>query len=154
MLETSANSLEGREVVRCSGCLLNQFMTRSKLCRRPGCHTWIGAEPEPNPLPSTIQFHPDAFAIATEDLKVGSGEIGTLYGIGRLFPQIRIDLAVYVLRLFRQMSQRQLSERMNVPRTYISKLENRACEPNLKSIGRIAAALEVSPRQLIEFATV
>jgi len=42
------------------------------------------------------------------------------------------------------MSQRQLALRMEVPRTYVSKIENEKATPTLSSLERLARALEVS----------
>lgn len=49
----------------------------------------------------------------------------------------------------RHLSQRQLASRMQVPRTYISKIENGKAIPTLGSLERLAEALEVALSQLI-----
>ncbi len=53
------------------------------------------------------------------------------------------------LRLMRHLSQRQLAGRMQVPRTYISKIENGKAIPTLGSLERLATALGVDVRQLV-----
>ena len=53
------------------------------------------------------------------------------------------------LRRARHLSQRQLAGRMQVPRTYISKIENGKAIPTLGSLERLAAALSVDVRQLV-----
>ncbi len=53
------------------------------------------------------------------------------------------------IRKARHLSQRQLAGRMQVPRTYISKIENGKAIPTLGSLERLAAALEVDVRQLV-----
>ena len=53
------------------------------------------------------------------------------------------------LRKARHLSQRQLAARMQVPRTYISKIENGKAIPTLGSLERLAAALGVDVRQLV-----
>jgi len=53
------------------------------------------------------------------------------------------------LRRARHLSQRQLAGRMQVPRTYISKIENGKAIPTLGSLERLAAALEVDMCQLV-----
>ncbi len=53
------------------------------------------------------------------------------------------------VRKARHLSQRQLAGRMQVPRTYISKIENGKAIPTLGSLERLAAALEVNICQLI-----
>jgi transcriptional regulator with XRE-family HTH domain len=47
------------------------------------------------------------------------------------------------LRKGRNLSQRQLAGRMQVPRTYISKIENGKAMPTLSSLARLASALEI-----------
>jgi transcriptional regulator with XRE-family HTH domain len=53
------------------------------------------------------------------------------------------------IRKSRHLSQRQLAGRMQVPRTYISKIENGKAIPTLGSLERLAAALEVGVCQLV-----
>ena len=51
--------------------------------------------------------------------------------------------AVRDMRRSRKLSQRQLAGRMQVPRTYISKIENGKAVPTLSSMERLAVALEI-----------
>jgi transcriptional regulator with XRE-family HTH domain len=53
------------------------------------------------------------------------------------------------IRKARHLSQRQLAGRMSVPRTYISKIENGKAIPTLRSLERLAMALEVDVRKLV-----
>ena len=53
------------------------------------------------------------------------------------------------IRRARHLSQRQLAGRMQVPRTYISKIENGKAIPTLGSLERLAHALEVDVCQLV-----
>jgi transcriptional regulator with XRE-family HTH domain len=53
------------------------------------------------------------------------------------------------IRRARHLSQRQLASRMQVPRTYISKIENGKAIPTLGSLERLANALEVEISQLV-----
>jgi transcriptional regulator with XRE-family HTH domain len=53
------------------------------------------------------------------------------------------------IRKARHLSQRQLASRMQVPRTYISKIENGKAIPTLGSLERLAEALEVDVSQLV-----
>jgi transcriptional regulator with XRE-family HTH domain len=48
------------------------------------------------------------------------------------------------------LSQRQLALRMQVPRTYVSKIENEKAVPTLSSLYRLATALEVSVAELLK----
>lgn len=56
---------------------------------------------------------------------------------------IDVARAVRDMRASRSLSQRQLAARMNVPRTYISKIENGKAMPTLGSLERLASALEI-----------
>jgi transcriptional regulator with XRE-family HTH domain len=53
------------------------------------------------------------------------------------------------IRRARHLSQRQLAGRMQVPRTYISKIENGKAIPTLGSLERLAIALGVDISQLV-----
>ncbi len=57
--------------------------------------------------------------------------------------------AVRGIRHARGLSQRQLATRMEVPRTYISKIENGKAMPTLSSLERLASALEASIGDLL-----
>lgn len=59
-------------------------------------------------------------------------------------------------RLLKGMTQTELARKANVKQSYISQLEKEDVEiksPTLKTIFRIAAALQVCPYLLIEFNT-
>lgn len=64
-------------------------------------------------------------------------------------PQIQIALAIRSLRHRSGLSQRQLAGRMQVPRTYVSKIENEKATPTLSSLARLATALEVTIPDLL-----
>lgn len=53
------------------------------------------------------------------------------------------------IRRARHLSQRQLASRMQVPRTYISKIENGKAIPTLGSLERLALALGVGVCHLV-----
>jgi transcriptional regulator with XRE-family HTH domain len=117
-MATNLASVEAREVLRCEHCSLVQFRTMNSLCRR--CHKPLEIE-EPEQLqPQLVTPAPD------------SNEEG-----------IDVARAVRDIRNSRNLSQRQLAGRMNVPRTYISKIENGKAMPTLSSLERLAAALEI-----------
>jgi transcriptional regulator with XRE-family HTH domain len=54
-----------------------------------------------------------------------------------------VALAIKSLRQRSGLSQRQLAGRMQVPRTYVSKIENEKAMPTLSSLERLANALQV-----------
>jgi len=62
---------------------------------------------------------------------------------------LRVARQVRDIRRARHLSQRQLAGRMQVPRTYISKIENGKAIPTLGSLERLASALEVDLSQLV-----
>ncbi len=62
---------------------------------------------------------------------------------------LRVAAQVREIRRARHLSQRQLAGRMQVPRTYISKIENGKAIPTLGSLERLASALEVDVCQLV-----
>lgn len=117
--------VEQREVLRCDHCSLVQFRTANALCRR--CHKCLEVEvPEPAPAPLAVV---PPTTTSTDGLQVAN--------------------AVRDLRHVRNLSQRQLAARMNVPRTYISKIENGKAMPTLSSLDRLAKALQVDISTLL-----
>ena len=62
---------------------------------------------------------------------------------------LQVAAQVRDIRRARHLSQRQLASRMQVPRTYISKIENGKAIPTLGSLERLADALEVDVCQLV-----
>jgi transcriptional regulator with XRE-family HTH domain len=119
-------SVETREVVRCEYCTLVQFRTRTSLCRK--CHKPLDIEAPyllgPQPVAGPM-FHSSADA------------------------GLHVAGQVREIRKARHLSQRQLASRMQVPRTYISKIENGKAIPTLGSLERLADALEVDVSQLV-----
>jgi transcriptional regulator with XRE-family HTH domain len=103
-----------------------QYRTINSLCRK--CHKPLDIE-EPVPL---------APQLVTSSPVSASAEAG-----------LQVAAQVREVRRARHLSQRQLAGRMQVPRTYISKIENSKAIPTLGSLERLAAALEVDVCQLI-----
>jgi transcriptional regulator with XRE-family HTH domain len=130
-MATTLAPVDSREVLRCDHCHLVQFRTNNNLCRK--CHLSLEAEieePEPIVAEAVGQASP-----------MGHGN------------QIQIAAAIRSLRLRTGLSQRQLALRMQVPRTYVSKIENDKATPTLSSLQRLATALEISVTDLLEVAT-
>lgn len=113
-----------REVLRCDHCKLVQFRTVNDICRK--CKKSLLPE-LPKVQPIAVASEPDA--PQAEGIQVAS--------------------AVRDLRRVRNLSQRQLATRMNVPRTYISKIENGKAMPTLSSLDRLARALQVDISALL-----
>jgi len=125
-MATTLVSVETREVVRCDYCSLVQYRTNNSLCRK--CRRPLDIE-EPVVLAPQLVSTPPVAASAEAGLQVAG--------------QVRD------IRRARHLSQRQLAGRMQVPRTYISKIENGKAIPTLGSLERLAQALEVDMRQLV-----
>jgi transcriptional regulator with XRE-family HTH domain len=124
-MATTPVSVETREVVRCEHCKLMQYRTSNSICRR--CHKLVEAE-EPPRLPQLV----------TSQAASASADSG-----------LHVAGQVREIRRARHMSQRQLAGRMQVPRTYISKIENGKAIPTLGSLDRLATALGVHVCQLV-----
>jgi transcriptional regulator with XRE-family HTH domain len=120
-MATTISTVEAREVLRCDHCSLVQFRTVNSLCRR--CHKPLEME---EPLPKAPQLVVAALETPEED------------------GGLQVARAVRDIRRGRSLSQRQLAGRMQVPRTYISKIENGKACPTLSSLQRLANALEVN----------
>lgn len=63
---------------------------------------------------------------------------------------LQVATAIRMLRQRSGLSQRQLALRMQVPRTYVSKIENEKAMPTLSSLQRVATALEVGVADLLK----
>ena len=125
-MATTLISVETREVVRCDFCSLVQYRTTNSLCRK--CRRPLDIE-EPAPLAPQLVQPSQAVASAEAGLQVAA--------------QVR------EIRRARHLSQRQLAMRMQVPRTYVSKIENEKATPTLSSLERLARALEVKVPDLL-----
>jgi ribosome-binding protein aMBF1 (putative translation factor) len=121
--------MESQTVIRCKACDLNQFLTRSELCRR--CRQPLLAKPvvveEPRPV-AALPPLPDR-------------------------PAIDMGRAVWLLRSALGLSQRQMARKMGIARTYISKLEGNRCMPSTMQVSRLAGTLGVSEYCLVTLAT-
>jgi transcriptional regulator with XRE-family HTH domain len=125
-MATTLVSVETREVVRCEYCRLMQYRTSNSLCRR--CRRPLDNEDLVPLAPQLVSSPP-----APEDDRAG----------------LQVAMQVREMRRARHLSQRQLAGRMQVPRTYISKIENGKAIPTLGSLERLAAALGVDVRMLV-----
>ncbi|MGI9103358.1 MAG: helix-turn-helix domain-containing protein [Terriglobales bacterium] len=125
-MATTLAPVDSREVVRCDRCSLVQFRTNNNLCRR--CKTSLDEE-EPEPVVVQPEPQPQAPCMHRHGVQVA--------------------LAIRSLRQRSGLSQRQLALRMNVPRTYVSKIENEKATPTLSSLERLARALQVTVPDLI-----
>jgi transcriptional regulator with XRE-family HTH domain len=120
---------EEREVLACCHCRLVQFRTRTSLCRR--CHKPLDGE-------AGNRTEIDAADVRSEPATMSVSD--TVKNLGARVREARKD---------RSLTQRALACRMNVPRTYISKVEMGRVVPSLSTLWRIAAGLEVSVSHLL-----
>jgi transcriptional regulator with XRE-family HTH domain len=127
-MATTLAPVDSREVVRCDHCHLVQFRTNNNLCRK--CKTSLD-EDEPEPI---LVEQPPVIETPT----------------GGHHSHLQIAAAIRMLRQKAGLSQRQLALRMQVPRTYVSKIENEKAVPTLSSLQRLAKALEVSVGDLLK----
>ncbi len=125
-MATTLVSVETREVLRCEFCTLVQYRTTNSLCRR--CRRPLDIEERLALAPQLVSA-PPAEASEEAGMQVAS--------------QVR------EIRRARHLSQRQLAGRMQVPRTYISKIENGKAIPTLGSLERLAVALGVGICHLV-----
>ena len=126
-MATTLAPVDSREVVRCDHCHLVQFRTNNNLCRK--CKTSLD-EDEPEPI---LVEQPPA-------IEAPRGN----------HSHLQIAAAIRMLRQKSGLSQRQLALRMQVPRTYVSKIENEKAVPTLSSLQRLATALEVTVGDLLK----
>jgi ribosome-binding protein aMBF1 (putative translation factor) len=124
--------MDSRETIRCSNCDLNQFKTASGNCRKCS-EPYISAAPIP----------------AAEAEPISISDLYPLHG-----RQTDSGRAVKILRTVLNLSQRRLAERMGVPRTYVSKLEQHHADPTLSSIARLSVAFGISERDFVALASI
>src|ERR1700674_24973 len=126
-MATTLAPVDSREVVRCDQCHLVQFRTNNNLCRK--CRTSLD-EDVPEPI---------------LEVQIPIAEPANGHG-----SRLQVASAIRALRQKSGLSQRQLALRMQVPRTYVSKIENEKAMPTLSSLQRLATALEVSMPDLVQ----
>ena len=63
----------------------------------------------------------------------------------------RLGLNIAYFRKIKGLSQNSLSERVNISRTHMSRIETADCSVSLDIIFEICKVLEVTPKQLFDF---
>jgi transcriptional regulator with XRE-family HTH domain len=129
-MATMLAPVDAREVLRCDVCTLVQFRTSSNHCRR--CRQPLDIDLGPSVLDTPVAPAP----------KAASGD-------DRNSNTLQVAAAIRSLRQRAGLSQRQLAQRMGVPRTYVSKIENDKALPTLGSLERLAEALGVTVPELL-----
>ena len=118
-----------REVLACIHCRLVQYRTRTSLCRR--CHKPLESEGR-----NGTELEPASVRSNSAPIDVSD-------------PIKNLGVRVRRIRNERGLTQLGLSDQMNVPRTYISKVEMGRVVPTLGTLSRIAIALEVTVTDLL-----
>jgi transcriptional regulator with XRE-family HTH domain len=119
-----------REVLPCPRCGLVQFRTRNSLCRR--CH---------RPLETAERTStPEAGGPASSADPADLNELTLVKNLGARLREVR--------RMY-GLTQRALARRMNVPRTYISKVEMSRTIPTIATLYRFAGALGLEVQHLL-----
>ena len=113
---------EIREIVRCPHCDLNQFMPIKPICRKCGKVLFPAPPAAIEPIMDLSTDRPES----TQDLVDFISE------------------RIFELRKLRNLTQLNVAEKMNVPRTYINKIENGKVLPGISSVERIARAFGIS----------
>lgn len=135
-MATTLAPVDSREVLRCDACHLVQFRTHNNDCRR--CHKSL----DQDDVEAVPEFGPVLVPVRIEAPAVGREEEDK--------NGLHVARSIRCLRLRAGLSQRQLALRMQVPRTYVSKIENEKAMPTLSSLQRLATALEVSMADLLK----
>lgn len=117
-----------REVIRCQHCRLNQFAQGNRLCKR--CKGELGV-----PLHHVVR-RPRAGHEAARVKPVPATVAERVVG----------------LRTKSKLSQCQLAKLIDCPRTWISKIENGRCHPQIATVQRLALAFGVSITELLPIA--
>ncbi|HEY7855882.1 MAG TPA: helix-turn-helix transcriptional regulator [Terriglobales bacterium] len=113
---------------------MRQFRPQSGHCRR--CQTDLDAPPPP-----LIDLSVSA---SVSDVEPG---IETAEATGVQVPNVAGAIRAWRQRI--GLSQRQLADRMQVPRTYVSKIENDKATPTISSLGRMATAMDTDISSLL-----
>ncbi len=129
-MATTLAIAEAREVLRCEHCSLVQFRTLDSHCRR--CRKPLDVEEPESQMLSLVPAASQSVGVSAEPASID------------------VAKAVRELRHVRGLSQRELALRMQVPRTYISKIENSKAIPTLSSLERLARALDANICELLQ----
>ncbi len=65
------------------------------------------------------------------------------------YKQLGLNIAYH--RKSKGLSQNQLSERVNISRTHMSRIETADCAVSLDIVFEISKALDITPKQLFDF---
>ena len=129
-----------RAVARCSACNLNQYVPSNGCCRRCGA-----------PLDQITQ--PDSGTSASELFATHKTDVlqSSLASEGNHRSRWSTALALVLLKERRQrnLSQREVSQRAGLPRTYISRIENGRLGITLATLALCAKAFGLSMVEIV-----
>ena len=135
-----AQEIPPREVLRCQHCQLVQFRTLSDMCRR--C-----ARPLPSWIPFGVNAEEDEGQPGPVKSDAGDNDMPTdRAGRNR---RISIGAKIKELREERQLTQVEMSSLLDIPRSYLSRIENRRLLPGPLMVAKFAAALEMNISELL-----
>lgn len=139
-----------RLVDRCVHCRMRQFVLVSGMCRR--CRRPLAEVEVESPL--TLPALSSRSVIRQKSRYPILDQLPDVDGTNATHSQplgwdIAIPLVFYIVRQQAGMSQRDVQDQLGVPRSWISKIENGNCIPNLSSLIRLAQALDISMPKLI-----
>jgi transcriptional regulator with XRE-family HTH domain len=129
-----------REVLRCQHCQLVQFRTQSDMCRR--C-----ARPLPSWIPFGISADEEEGLPGLLENDGGENEPPTdRAGRNR---RVSIGTKLKEIREQRQLTQVEMSALLDIPRSYLSRIENRRLLPGPLMVAKFAARLEMDISELL-----
>lgn len=124
-----------REVVRCADCSLVQFRMASDMCRR--C-----AKPLPSlkpvveePVAAAVLEHLSPYDDADDGQPIARAERNRRVGMGSRLRACRIKMG---------LTQIEMAEKLNIPRTYLSRIENDRLLPGPLMIAKFASDLGIN----------
>ncbi|MBI2820352.1 MAG: helix-turn-helix transcriptional regulator [Acidobacteria bacterium] len=139
-MNSIAEEIPPREVVRCQQCQLVQFRTLSDMCRR--C-----AKPLPSWIPFGVPPEEDESQETLVECDASDSEMPTdRAGRNR---RVSIGAKIKELREDRQLTQIKMSSLLGIPRSYLSRIENNRLLPGPLMVAKFAAALKMDISELL-----
>lgn len=129
-----------REVVRCQECQLVQFRTMSDLCRRCA-----------KPLPTWVPFGANCVAEETPQSLEAGDLAETDPPTDRAGRNRRVPLGTKIkeIREERGLTQVEMAALLGIPRSYLSRIENRRLLPGPMMVAKFAEALQMDIAELL-----
>ncbi|MSO20710.1 MAG: XRE family transcriptional regulator [Acidobacteria bacterium] len=139
-VQSGVGSSAAREVVRCGDCSLVQFRTASDMCRRctkplPSLLRAPEAEPE-----AALHVATDPFGDLDDGQPVARAERNRRVAMGSRLRACRIKMG---------LTQIEMAARLNIPRTYLSRIENDRLLPGPLMIAKFAFDLGLNVSDML-----